>query len=386
MAIVVQLPSIKNAAKEERRLRYKIEGALEAGKHKRARYFTNTYLRSGSAKLIATIEANKRLKPHRRVRKELIPDIVAGLDPWNGTDEAVAVNAVPKHSNPLDFRIIFDFGIENRALQLLVRSALRSWAQLHPKQFAIQGGRRAAGEAVLEALGDSFRWAVQLDVKDCFRTFDHDEVSKFLPIPEEVTRKVITAQDLNITSGNVVDWLGVTELPVEVRQGIPQGSAVSSLVVEMLLATVGFALPADVRAVLYADDILVVTRQKSEAVTIVKILRSALLSHPAGPLWPKLVEIKDGKSGFDFLGYHFCKETDLVRVTPAAFNLIRFNKRHYSTLDRLTGSEPTLVEKNRIRRRARRYVRSWSHSFNLWPEWSGFCTKKLFEIESIGDA
>ena len=36
----------------------------------------------------------------------------------------------------------------------------------------------------------------------------------------------------------------------------------------------------------------------------------------------------------------------------------------------------------RLRLRARRYVRSWCQAFSLWPDWSAFRTKKLAEIES----
>ncbi len=377
-----QLPSIREAAEQERRLRRRIERALAAGERKRARYFTGLYLKSGSAKLVATIEANKKLKPHRKVKNELVLEIAASLDPWKGTDESVSVNAVANHSNPNDQRIIFDFGIQNRALQILVREALRPWAQLHPDQFAIQGGRQEAGKAVVNALGDGFRWAVQTDIKDCFSTFDDGEVARLLPIPEEVTRKVITTQHLNITSGNIIELLGMTEIAVEVRQGIPQGSAVSSLVAEMLLAPVAFGLPGDVRPVFYSDNILVITRQKSEAVTIAKTLKSALMSHPAGPLWPKFIEIKDARMGFDFLGYRFSKEADTVRVEPATFNLNKFNQQQFSYLKRLTQGEDAVADKERIRRKARRYVRSWCQAFSLWPDWSVFRTKKLTEIQS----
>ena len=70
-----QLPSIGEAADQEHKLRCKIEWALAAGKRKRARYFTGLYLKSGSAKLVATIEANKKLKPHRKEKSELVPGI-----------------------------------------------------------------------------------------------------------------------------------------------------------------------------------------------------------------------------------------------------------------------------------------------------------------------
>jgi hypothetical protein len=196
-----------------------------------------------------------------------------------------------------------------------------------------------------------------------------------------VTAAVITTQHLNITSGNIIELLGMTEIAVEVRQGIPQGSAVSSLVAEMLLAPVAFALPGDVRPVFYSDNILVITRQKSEAVTIAKTLKSALMSHPAGPLWPNFIEIQDARKGFDFLGYRFSKEAETVRVEPATFNLNKFNQRQFSDLKRLTQGEGAVADKERIRRRARRYVRSWCQAFNLWPDWSAFRTKKLAEID-----
>ena len=203
-----------------------------------------------------------------------------------------------------------------------------------------------------------------------------------LPLPHQVTERVLTARHLNIDSGNLVDIFGPADLPAEVRQGLPQGSAASSLVTEILLAPIAFALPIDVRAVIYADNILVLMREKSEAVTMGKTLHGALRCHPAGPLWPKMIEIRDAWSGFDFLGYHFSNEAGLAKAEPTSFNFNRFKQKHYSLLKQLKQEDGSLAQKKRLRQKARRYVQLWCPAFSLWSEWLEFRTKMLAEIES----
>ncbi len=88
--------SYEKAAREETKLRRRIERAVAGGKNRQAKYMTTMYLQSYSAKLTATRQANHDLSRHRRVKPKLLPEIAAGLDPWRGTDEVVVVSAKEK--------------------------------------------------------------------------------------------------------------------------------------------------------------------------------------------------------------------------------------------------------------------------------------------------
>ncbi len=252
-------PSYEKAAREEAKLQRKIARAVAGGKHRRARHLTTRYLQSYGAKLTAARQANKDLRRHLRVNPNSLPEIAAGLDPWRGTDEVVVVSTKEKKSGGR--RHIMNFGIRNRALQILVRGALEPWARFHPKQFMFQGGRDAAVDAVMKPLEQGYHWTAQLDVIDCYGSFDGDAVCKMLPVADEVVRRVILSRHLNLEPGKyLAHTFGTTEgldsIPetlVEARRGIPQGSAVSPLVAEMLLANVAYELPPEALVVIHAD-------------------------------------------------------------------------------------------------------------------------------------
>ena len=140
------------------------------------------------ANYVATVRANQKLKPHhRKVLDERLPEIAAKLDPWRGSSEEVVVHFKPKASNEHEYRPIMDFGIENRALQYLVRTVLKAQVDLHPRQFATRGGRPAAVAAVMEGLAAGYYYGAQIDISDCYPSFEGGVVPDLLPLPEEVT-------------------------------------------------------------------------------------------------------------------------------------------------------------------------------------------------------
>src|SRR5437764_1409482 len=91
-----------------------IRVAQAVGKRKRAEFLSRQYLNSFDAKSKAVDQSYKHLKPHRRPHQLELEDIARRLDAWKGTDEEVFVHLNPKASNPDTFRVIMDFGIENR--------------------------------------------------------------------------------------------------------------------------------------------------------------------------------------------------------------------------------------------------------------------------------
>src|SRR6266498_212595 len=199
----------------------------------------------------------------------------------------------------------------------LARRAMKVIADLHPHQCGSgNGGMHAAIKHVAQAMKDGFVWAVEMDLENCFWSFDADKVADLLPLPKEVTEQALLARNLNLVPGNLLDLLGgvsggVHDVPygsphtphfgpacglgilgaqilAEARRGIPQGSAASPLLAEMLLAPALKQLPTGGKVFAYLDNFLIMAKSEDDAVSMAKALGCALKAHPAGPLRPKI--------------------------------------------------------------------------------------------------
>jgi hypothetical protein len=45
---------------------------------------------------------------------------------------------------------------------------------------------------------EGYAWAIELDIDDCFSSFDGQKVPDLLPLPKQVTRSVLLGQYLNL--------------------------------------------------------------------------------------------------------------------------------------------------------------------------------------------
>ena len=212
----------------------------EASRFNESTYRVRKYLGSFDPKLHATLEAYDAMKPEDRPDPAELPSIAKSLDAWKGTDEPVLVRRKRKASGK--YRTVLEFEIENRALQYLVRDVLIAALELHPNQYATRGGVHAAIKHTKQALSDGYVWAVELDIKNCYPSFDEEKLPDLLPLPKEVTDHVILSRYLNLPSGfscigNSLgdDHEGDAITPGAIsaaRRGIPQGSAASPIVAE----------------------------------------------------------------------------------------------------------------------------------------------------------
>ncbi len=335
----------------------RIRAANLAGKRNKVKYLGGVYLNSYSAKLAAAELALRAMKPHRRLPKALAPSIASALDAWTGATEEVRVNFVPKGSDPDNRRIVMDFGPENRARQYLVLRLLRAIADLHPHQFANRGrGTHAAIKHVAEAMNDGFAWAVEIDIENCFPSFDGDKVADLLPLPKEVTERVLLARHLNLVPGNLLDLLGCE--PGGVHQGIPYG----------VPHTPHFQLPAGGEVFAYLDNFLVMAKSKEDAVSMTIALVSALKAHPAGPLRPKIKGRFHPGEPIEFLGHRLTAHHGTVTIEPSPLNQQKFEVTMKMELARIKGNSFSPAARARKVRELKSYVRSWAAAFALWPQ------------------
>jgi hypothetical protein len=216
-----------------------LRGVREASRFKERTYRIRKYLGSFDARLHATLEACEAMKASSRPDPAELPSIASCLDARKGTKEPVLAHMIPKDSTG-QYRMVLEFGIENRALQYLVRDVLIAVLELHPNQYATRGGVHAAIRHTKQALIDGYLWAVELDINDCYPSFEEEKLSSLLPLPKEVTDHVIISRYLNLPIGFSLidgpgndhedDHINLGAVSTACQGGIPQGSAASPLV------------------------------------------------------------------------------------------------------------------------------------------------------------
>ncbi len=411
---------IKQAKRHAAKAEAKIQRLVAAGRWRKAKRRQRIDLGSSCARITKVSKANAKMPKHRRLNREGVLAVAANLNSWHGTREPVKVIAARKPSG--GHRPIMSFGLRNRALQYLAKAAIEPFAELHPGQYALRGTERAVRD-LLDAMNDH-PYVTVTDIRNAFGSFDADAVVQLVPLPRVVAERTLISCNLNLVfkhndlnggeggksagkiapeelnsfeqspaSGvrNTLAVQGVDagnegqgslsspyccsgahgQFLTSVRLGIPQGSAVSTLVCEMLLAPVLRALPAETRVVSYADDIAMPARTPDEARRNDLSLVRALRRSPAGPLTEKYCKTVATEHGFAYLGYWFDKKHGAPRARPTRENLREFEsklERHYCRIvDGLVMNGRVWPPDLRKIDALLNCIRGWANGFSCWP-------------------
>jgi Reverse transcriptase (RNA-dependent DNA polymerase) len=344
----------------------------EASRINDRNYRVSQYLGSHDAHLHAVLEAYDAMKPEDRPDKAKLASIASNLDAWKGTDEPVLVHRIPKDS-PGEYRTVLEFEIENRALQYLVRDVLIAVLELHPNQYVTRGGIHAAIRHTKQALSDGYLWAVELDIQDCYPSFDGEKLSSLLPLPKEVTDHVILSRHLNLSSGfsfvgnSPGDDQGGDAITLKAispaRRGLPQGSAASPIVAEAMVAIALKQVPTLGVIIAYADNVLLLAKTKSDRDSMTKALLAAFEAHPVGRLRlsPKTFALGEP---VEFLGHRLTPCQGDVRTEISNSNKRKFENRMKSKVRSLAKTK-----RQRARRKAlhdiQQDIQSWAAAFTL---------------------
>jgi hypothetical protein len=358
----------------------RIRDAKELGQVKKLRHWTGAYLNSFDARLAAVQRANRRRKLNERLDTATVLKVAAGLDAWQGTDEPVLVHSKPKTSNPDSFRTYMAFGIENRALQYLVLPLLEQVACIPPYQYTVRGGLHASIKHVVKAMSTGPVWAVEIDVVDCYQSFDGKKLKDLLPVPEEVSEHVLISEYLNLKGGNLAGIIKsgpfgpaggpkASMTPEETlaaaRRGIPQGSAVSPFIAETMLAIALGEVPKLGDIVAYGDNCWLLAKEESDMVTMMKALETAFKAHPVGLLTPKRKMFHPGQP-LESLDHCLTPQSGgKIRIEPSQKNWEKFERKMKRQLNRLKYEKLSAAARFLAEQKAKRDVRSWMAAFCL---------------------
>jgi len=397
-----------NSEEHVEKLLSRIRAAKELGRFWKLQYWTGVYLNSFDAKWIAVQRVNLRREIKNRLDQATIRAIAARLDPWKGTDEVVLVHQKLKSFDPKLYRTYTAFGIENTALQYLLLPLLEQVADVTPYQYTVRGGMHAAIKQVAKVMSIGPVWAVELDVVDCYPSFDREKLTDLLPVPKEVSEHVLIAEHLNIKGGNIkqVKVKGVKDVVksglfgpagtskastlegvlAAARRGIPQGSATSSLIAEMMMAIALRQVPDLGDIVGYGDNTLLMAKEESDMVTMLEALESAFQGHPVGLLKPKRKLFEPGQP-VEFLGHRLIPQSSgKIRIEPSQKAQDRFDRKMRRKLNYLKYEKLSSAVRFRAQRKAKRYVQGWTAAFSLCDgidDYRKYCLTKIAAASTL---
>lgn len=338
----------------------KIRSLINAGRVRDARRMQRKYIAKFACKLVAAQKNTKPAKngnPSRFVTAHSHATLI-GFQASPGE-----LRLMKKEKAGGGTRIIGNFNQTDKAQQKLLANAIKPFFGDHPGQYGTRG-RDFAVETLrqhVEMMGPETVF-LHADITQFYDQVSHEWLRKNTPLPSSMIDWVLPSGYTITPMATRRQALRITEEEIEsmAQRGLPQGSALSPCVAEIVIADIISDLGDSLRYPLvnYSDNFGLVVPAET-ALRLGQSLRERLRSHPAGPFELR-VTITPVTEECRFMGYSFCLKPDgncdfWVRETD-------WRDRFGFHSDRLQNCTPERVDHEL--KRMQSYI-------NAWPAWSG---------------
>lgn len=294
----------QKVAKQQR----KITELRAAGQERKAKKEVRRFLHSWHAKLVAANEAVCVPAEERDRRFEQVWQIASQL---NFTPPRSFEGCHTKKKGTGGTRTIYRFSTQERAHQKLVALAIEPFLGSLPTHLRWQGRASSVEnlQRMVEEAGEDYVF-VHVDVRGFFGSINHGWLEENLPLPVSLRRTVHT-EYLNRSQSSCSRQVAERQQENEMdgRSGIPEGSALSPLVAEFVMADILQECSPTLEGlsyVIYSDNLGVMCRAE-ESERLVQSLGKAFRRHPAGPFQIRS-SVTRLEREFRYLGYTFQRQ------------------------------------------------------------------------------
>lgn len=198
--------------------------------------------------------------------------------------------------------------VRDRVVQAAVKAVLEPIFETDFREssdgFRLGRNAHQAGEALRKAVNGGANWVVDADIEAYFDRIDHGTLMHL------VAKRVSDRRMLELLE----QWLraGVRDGEVQSRTeaGVPQGGVISPLLANVVLHELDVFWEDQCRhlgqLIRYADDFVILCRTEQGAQEAEQRVREVLtgLGLRLHPEKTRVVDLRDGSVGFDFLGFH----------------------------------------------------------------------------------
>jgi RNA-directed DNA polymerase len=276
--------------------------------------------------------------------------------------------------------------IVQAALKIVIEPIFE--ADFLPSSFGFRP-QKAAHDALQVLVDESWRgrrWAVETDIASCFEAIPHEGL--MAAIAERIAdRHALKLLRALLRAGVMED--GAVRRPVS---GTPQGGVISPLLANVYLHRLDRAWPVAEAGALcrYADDLVVMCQSEREAGYALGALRAILADLGLEPKAAKtrVVHLREGGEGLDFLGFHH----RLVRGDTRRSRHLTFLARWPSALAmayarqhvrEITARTRLRVPVEMVVEELNRFLRGWAGYFRYGNSTRHFTVLRRFAAERL---
>jgi group II intron reverse transcriptase/maturase len=277
---------------------------------------------------------------------------------------------IPKPGRPDEQRPLSIPAVRDRVVQAAAKIVLEPIfeADMLECSFGFRP-RRSAHDALQVIIDESWkgrRWVVETDIANCFEAIPHDRLMAV--IEERVSdRHVLKLLRAMLRAGVMQDGA--------IRRsdtGTPQGGVLSPVLCNVYLNRLDRRWTQRGTGVLvrYADDLVVMCRTRQEADAALVALKAILaeLGLQTKDAKTRVVHLREGGEGFDFLGFHHRYVRGNTRRSRHLCFLARWPSRQATQHARdrireITDRSRLLVDVGTIVQQVNRFLRGWAGYF-----------------------